>query len=180
MVLLLRFPERPGNLRAVVCLRGLTECTQLTGMYSLDRKVVVITGASEGIGAEIAILLRARGCRLVLAARNEARLKAVGDEDACVIPGDLTREDVRARLIEAALDRFGQIDVLINNAGRGLYGPVSKTPLEEARALFELNFFAPFHLAQLAAPALRASRGVIVNVSSIAGQLTLPWMPIYS
>jgi short-subunit dehydrogenase len=116
----------------------------------------------------------------VLAARNEAKLKAVGGDSACVVAGDLTREDARARVIEAAIGRFGRIDLLINNAGRGLYYPVSKTPLEEARALFELNFFAPFHLAQLAAPALRDSRGVIVNVSSIAGQISLPWLPIYS
>ncbi len=149
-------------------------------MYSLDHKVVIITGASEGIGAELANLLRARGCQLVLAARNEAKLKAVGGEGACIVAGDLTREDARARVIEAALERFGRIDVLINNAGRGLYNAVSRTRLEEARALFELNFFAPLHLGQLAAPALRASRGVIVNVSSIAGQISLPWMPIYS
>jgi short-subunit dehydrogenase len=149
-------------------------------MYSLDRKVVIVTGASEGIGAEIANLLRARGCQLVLAARDEAKLRVVGGEEACIVAGDLTREDARARVIDAAFQRFGRIDVLINNAGRGLYGAVSKAPIEEARALFELNFFAPLHLSQLAAPALRDSRGVIVNVSSIAGQISLPWMPIYS
>ena len=171
MVLLLRFPQRPSNLRAAIC---------LDGMYSLDRKIAIVTGASEGIGAEVANLLRARGCQLVLAARNEAKLKAVGGEGACVVAGDLIQDETRARVIEAALGRFGRIDLLINNAGRGLYHPVSKTPLDEARALFELNFFAPFHLAQLAAPALRASRGVIVNVSSIAGQISLPWLPIYS
>lgn len=149
-------------------------------MYSLDRKIAIVTGASEGIGAEVASLLRARGCQLVLAARNEEKLRSVGGEGARIVAGDLTREDARARVIEAALGRFGRIDLLINNAGRGLYYPASKTPLEEARALFELNFFAPFHLAQLAAPALRTSRGVIVNVGSIAGQITLPWLPIYS
>ena len=171
MVLLLRFPERPSNLRAAVC---------LDGMYSLDRKIAIVTGASEGIGAEVANLLRARGCQLVLAARNEGKLRTVGGEGACVVAGDLTQDETRARVIEAALGRFGRIDLLINNAGRGLYHPVSKTPLDEARALFELNFFAPLHLAQLAAPALRDSRGVVVNVSSIAGQISLPWMPIYS
>jgi len=173
-----RFGLRAGLLQPGQ--RAHRECIQLTEMYSLERKVVIVTGASEGIGAELANLLRARECQLVLAARDEAKLRTAGGEDACIVAGDLTREDARARVIEAALERFGRIDVLINNAGRGLYGAVSKAPVEEARALFELNFFAPLHLAQLAGPALRASRGVIVNVSSIAGQISLPWMPIYS
>lgn len=149
-------------------------------MYSLDRKVVIVTGASEGIGAEIARLLRDRGSRLVLAARNEAKLRAVGGADACIVPGDLTSAETRARVVTAALEKFGVIDVLINNAGRGLYCSASTTPLEQARDLFELNFFAPLHLAQLATPALRASRGAIVNVASIAGQISLPWLPVYS
>ncbi len=149
-------------------------------MYSLDRKVVIITGASEGIGAQIASLARARGCRLFLTARNASKLSAMADPDVGFLAGDLTSAAVRARIIEAAMDRFGRIDILINNAGRGLYYSASTTPLEEARALFELNFFAPFHLAQLALPALRESRGVLVNVTSIAGQISLPWLPVYS
>lgn len=150
------------------------------GMYSLDRKVVIVTGASEGIGAELVKLLRARGCRLVLAARNEAKLNALSAAEDVVVAGDLTLDAARANVVRKALERFGGIDVLINNAGRGLYYSASTTPLEEARALFELNFFAPLHLAQLATEPLRRSRGVIVNVSSIAGQISLPWLPIYS
>jgi short-subunit dehydrogenase len=153
---------------------------QQWGMYSLDRKVAIVTGASEGIGAELARLLQSRGCRLVLAARNEVKLRAVAGPDSCIVAGDLTGERVRGQVIEAALQRFGRIDILINNAGRGLYGSASDTPLGEARDLFELNFFAPFHLAQLASPALRLSTGVIVNISSIAGQISLPWLPLYS
>jgi short-subunit dehydrogenase len=170
MVLLLRFLNGPA----------IYAPWRQWGMYSLDRKVAIVTGASEGIGAELARLLRSKGCRLVLAARNEAKLRAAAGPDSCVVPGDLTGEAVRVRVIEAALERFGRIDILINNAGRGLYGSASTTPLGEARDLFELNFFAPFHLAQLASPALRLSQGVIVNVSSIAGQISLPWLPMYS
>jgi short-subunit dehydrogenase len=138
MVLLLRFLNGPA----------IYAPWRQWGMYSLDRKVAIVTGASEGIGAELARLLRSKGCRLVLAARNEAKLRAVAGPDSCVVPGDLTGETVRVRVIEAALERFGRIDILINNAGRGHYGSASTTPLGEARDLFELNVFAPFHLAQ--------------------------------
>jgi short-subunit dehydrogenase len=149
-------------------------------MDSLAGKVVIITGASAGIGARLATLLARRGARLALAARNQARLRAVGGPAALVVPGDLTNPSVREKLIAETLERWGQIDVLINNAGRGSYYSAATTPIHEARDLFELNFFAPLALAQLAAPHLRRSRGTLANVSSIAGQISLPWLPVYS
>lgn len=154
-------------------------------MDSLDGKVVVITGASEGLGARLAVLLGQAGARLTLAARNEANLRAVAraaspEGDALIVPGDLTSDDVRASVIENTLQRHGRLDVLINNAGRGSYYTACTTPLADARAVFELNFFTPFALTQLAAPHLRHTRGTVVNVSSIAGQISLPWLPVYS
>ena len=145
-----------------------------------EGKVVIITGASEGIGAQLALLLRGKGARLVLAARNQAKLQAIAGTGDLVAAGDLTLETVRTSLIARTLERFGRIDALINNAGRGSYYSLAESPLEEARSLFELNFFAPFHLAQLATPALRESRGTLVNINSIAGQISLPWLPLYS
>jgi short-subunit dehydrogenase len=83
--------------------------------------------------------------------------------------------------VERTLERFGAIDILINNAGMGLYVPSWRVPMEEARHLMELNFFAPLALAQLVAPHMRERRsGMIVNVGSIAGKVTLPWMTLYS
>ncbi len=149
-------------------------------MDLLAGKVVIITGASEGIGARLATILARRGARLALAARNEARLRDAGGPEALVVSGDLTDASVRASLIHKTVERWGQIDVLINNAGRGSYYTASATPIDEARALFDLNFFAPLALAQLAAPHIRRSRGTIANVSSIAGQISLPWLPVYS
>ncbi|HYA17810.1 MAG TPA: SDR family NAD(P)-dependent oxidoreductase [Bryobacteraceae bacterium] len=149
-------------------------------MNFFQGKVIIITGASEGIGARLASGLRKRGARLVLAARNEAKLRAAAGPEDLVHPGDLTQQPVRAQLIARSMERFGRIDVLINNAGRGSYFSTLETPLEEARSLFELNFFAPFALTQLAAPYLKQSRGSVVNVSSIAGQIPLPWLPLYS
>jgi short-subunit dehydrogenase len=149
-------------------------------MDSLNGKVVIITGASEGIGARLAGLLRTSGARLSLIARSAEKLAATAGAGDLVVPGDLTDSTIRHELIARTLERHGRIDVLINNAGRGSYYTACTTPMEEARAVFELNFFAPLELAQLAAPHLRETRGSIVNVSSIAGQISLPWLPVYS
>lgn len=146
----------------------------------LNGKVVIVSGASEGIGAHLVAGLRARNAKLVLTARTESKLRASAGPEDLVVPGDLTLASTRAEIVEKAVNRFGRIDVLINNAGRGSYYTASESPLDDTRALFELNFFAPFHLTQLATPHLRESRGTIVNVSSIAGQITLPWLPLYS
>jgi len=146
----------------------------------LDGKVVIITGASEGIGASLAAVLRKRGAMLSLAARNESKLREAGGADALVTAGDLTQEPVRAALIQNTLERYGRIDVLINNAGRGSYFSGLVTPVQEARVVFELNFFVPMALAQLAAAHLRTSRGTIVNIGSIAGEIPLPWLAVYS
>jgi short-subunit dehydrogenase len=149
-------------------------------MNSLSGKIVIITGASEGIGARLAAVLRSRGARLALVARNEEKLRAVAGPEDLVIPCDLTQDATRAAVIDQTVQRFGRIDILINNAGRGSYYNAIAHPLEDARSLFDLNFFAPFHLAQLAAPWLQKTQGTLVNVSSIAGQMSLPWLSLYS
>jgi short-subunit dehydrogenase len=149
-------------------------------MDSLKGKVVIITGASDGIGACLTAALQEQGAHLALSGRNEARLSAAAGLGDLIIPGDITLDSVRSAIIAKTVERWGRIDVLINNAGRGSYYTASTTPLDEARAVFELNFFAPFALSQLASPHLRKSRGTVVNVSSIAGQVSLPWLPVYS
>jgi|GEM_PF-194725 len=159
-------------------------CVSPIRMGLLDCKVIIVTGASEGIGARLAAALRHAGARLALTARSEARLSASARPGDLIVPGDLTDDRVRAAVIAQTIGRFGKIDILINNAGRGSYYsatcPATATPLDEARAVFELNFFAPLALTQLAAPYLRGTRGTVVNVSSIAGQISLPWLPVYS
>jgi uncharacterized protein len=149
-------------------------------MDSWNGKVIILTGASEGIGAHLAGVLRKRGAHLVLNARNETKLAAAAAPDDLVVAGDITDDSVRSAVIAKTVARWGQIDILINNAGRGSYYSASSTPLDDARALFELNFFGPLALAQLALPYLRQTRGTVVNVSSIAGQISLPWLPVYS
>jgi len=147
----------------------------------IEGKVVLITGASDGIGAACADAFRKRGARLSLTARNEARLRTVGGPEALVTAGDITLAETRQAAVERTIERFGAVDILINNAGMGLYAPASQTLPEDARRLFELNFFAPLEMAQLVVPHMRAQRsGVIVNISSVAGKMTLPWFTLYS
>ena len=138
----------------------------------LKDKVVLITGASEGIGAACAKAFARRGALLSVTARNESRLRSVVTAGALVIAGDLTNESVRRDVVESTVSRFGRIDVLVNNAGVGTYEPAHSGPLENARRLFELNFFAALDMIQLVSPYMKERRsGSIVNVSSIAGKL---------
>jgi len=143
--------------------------------------VVLITGASEGIGAACARAFAARGARLSLVARNAARLASEGGHGALCTPGDITDDAVRRDVVSRTLAQFGSIDILINNAGMGMYSAAWNAPMEDARRLFELNFFAPLALSQLVVPHMQERRrGTIVNISSIAGKVTLPWFTLYS
>ena len=148
--------------------------------------VVVITGASSGIGRAAAIVWAKRGAKLVLSARGTGALDEVAREvagvggQAVVEPGDVTDEGHRVRLVEKAVRTFGGIDVLVNNAGRGYYAPMREVEPEELEALFALNAIAPLRLSQLAMPALEKARGTIVMVSSIAGVVVAPRMGAYA
>jgi short-subunit dehydrogenase len=147
----------------------------------LNGKVVLITGASQGIGAACAAEFAQAGARLSLTARSAEGLARSGGADALVTAGDLTSGETRRQVVERTLERFGAIDLLINNAGVGLYLNSWSTPMEEVRALMELNFFALLGMIQLVAPHMRQrSSGTIVNVGSIAGKMPLPWMTVYS
>jgi short-subunit dehydrogenase len=147
----------------------------------LEGKVVLITGASEGIGAACAAEFAAAGARVSLTARSADGLARAGGASALLTAGDLTFDETRRRAVDSTIDRFGAIDVLVNNAGVGIYGPSWAGSLEDARWLMELNFFALLAMIQLVTPHMRARRsGAIVNVSSIAGKVPLPWMTVYS
>jgi short-subunit dehydrogenase len=147
----------------------------------IDGKVVLITGASGGIGAACVSAFRDRGAAVVLTGRSVEKLAAVARPGELTLPADLTLHDDRIAVISKTLAHHGRIDILVNNAGAGLYIPSHLAPLAESREMFELNFFAPLHLIQLAAAEMKKRRsGAIVNVSSIAGKVTLPWFTLYS
>ncbi|HYO82093.1 MAG TPA: SDR family NAD(P)-dependent oxidoreductase [Bryobacteraceae bacterium] len=145
----------------------------------LEGAVVLVTGASEGIGAACAHALRARGARVSMVARSETKLRAAADPGTLVISADLMEQSARVRAVEQTAAHFGRLDVLINNAGVGLYVPAHKAPDVETRRMFELNFFAPLHMTQLAARFMKQG-SIVVNVSSIAGLVPLPWLTLYS
>ena len=146
----------------------------------IQQKVVVITGASEGIGAACVNEFRKRGARASITARSKEKLERLAATDCLITAGDLTDAATQQRVIQSTLDRFGRIDILINNAGVGLYAPTAQARVTDVRALFELNLFAPLSMIQLVTPHMRKQGGgTIVNVGSIAGKLgpvVLPMM----
>ena len=147
----------------------------------IQGSVVLITGASEGIGAACVESFRKRGARLVLVARRREMLERFAGPDTLIAPADVTNAEDRRRAVSAAMDRFGTIGILINNAGIGLYEPAWQAPFEEVRRMFDLNLFAALGMVQLTAPhMIQQRRGMIVNISSIAGKMTLPWFTMYS
>ena len=149
----------------------------------LNGKVVLLTGASEGIGAAAARAFHRRGAKLALVARSKEKLERVASEagGAVVVAGDITKPEVRQQAVDAALRQFGRIDVLVNNAGVGMYVPAYKADMAQVRAMYELNVFAVLELVQLVVPHMQeAGGGMIVNVSSIAGKVPLPWFTNYT
>ena len=131
--------------------------------------VIVITGASSGIGTATARAASQAGARLVLAARREERVRSLADElgQAIAVRCDVTDQAEVNSLVRAALDRFGRIDVLVNNAGQGLQSEIEQISLEDFRAVLELNLVAPLAMMQAVLPTMRRQgAGSIVNVSS--------------
>ena len=146
-------------------------------------RVVIVTGASSGIGAATAHLLSAHGARVVLAARRNDRLQQLEAElpGSLAIVTDVTGEADIRRLIDATEERFQRIDVLVNNAGQGLHVPVEQIRLNDYRAIMELNVYAPLRLMQEVAPTMRRQgEGCIVNVSSGTTRMVLPGVAAYA
>jgi len=144
-------------------------------------KVALITGASAGIGAACAAEFARAGAQLSLTARTVEGLRVAGGPSALVTAGDLADEATRRLVMSRTIQRFGAVDILINNAGVGIYGPSWSVPMDQVRRMMELNYFALLGMLQLVVPHMRARRtGMIVNVGSIAGKVTLPWMTLYS
>jgi len=140
-------------------------------------KVIVITGASSGIGAALASKLGEKGAQLVLAARREPELNAVASRagaQALAVVADVTRRADVQRIVDAALARFGRIDVFINNAGRGISRSVAELTDDDFDEMMLVNVKSALYGMQAVLPHFQArKRGQIINVSSMLGRLPL-------
>lgn len=144
-------------------------------------RVWFITGASSGFGRALAEAALERGDSVVAAARNTESLSYADEsERGHAIAMDVTEASQRDAALSEALERFGRVDVLVNNAGRTQVGAVEETTDEELRALFELHFFAPAALTRAVLPYMRRQGGgAIVQMSSVGGQVTAPGFSAY-
>ena len=155
-------------------------------MRSLADQVVIITGASSGLGEAAARRLARGGAKLVISARRAERLEALAREldpsgqRVLAVAADVTDRAGRQRLVDGALQKFGRIDALVNNAGYGTRGPVELVPVELIRSNYETNLFSLIALTQLVIPHLRErGAGRIVNIGSVAGRIARPLSSIY-
>lgn len=134
-------------------------------------QIVVITGASSGIGLECARAFTAEGATVVGTGRDQERLAALGREVDLALTLDVTDEGSVAIAAQAVLDRYGRVDVLVNNAGVGLFRPWDETSIDDMRRLMDVNVWGSVRVTNRLLPAmLDAGRGVIVNVASVAGR----------
>jgi len=148
--------------------------------YPWDQRVVLITGASEGIGASCAKLIGQRGAKLSLTALPGDAFQNEITPARIVTTGDITDPEVRRAAVERTLTQFGRIDVLINNTGVGQYGYPSEIDTEISKRMFDINVFSALALTQLVIPGMRArGSGVIVNMGSVGGKVSLPWAVMY-
>jgi NAD(P)-dependent dehydrogenase (short-subunit alcohol dehydrogenase family) len=144
-------------------------------MPSPTPRTVLVTGASSGIGEATARSFLERGWTVYAAARRTEKMEALARAGALVQPLDVTCEASIAALVSRIDADHGHLEVLVNNAGIGVYGSVEEVPMDEARRQFEVNLFGIARLTQLVLPAMRAAgSGTIVNVSSIGGRVYTP------
>ena len=163
----------------------------------LQGRRILITGASSGIGKALAQQLAPLGAKLVLTARSEDKLKAladslppappspsgrgVGGEGPLVVPADITKEADRQRLFDRAVEEFGGLDVLINNAGIASWAHFADSTEAILRQIMEVNFFAPAELIRKAIPILtKGNQPAVVNVASMCGRRAMPAWSEYS
>lgn len=155
-------------------------------LKQLKDQVVVITGASSGIGLSTARMAAKRGARLVVAARNEHALEQFCHEagrngcDARFVVADVDSEADIRRVSSEAIRQFGGFDTWVNNAGVSIYGRILDVPIEDARKLFETNFWGLVYGSRTAAQYLRQQGGALINVGSVVSDVAAPLQGFYS
>ena len=144
-----------------------------------DQKVVLITGASSGVGQSTARLLSQKGYKVFGTSRNPASAQTISGVE--VLGLDVRSDDSVAACVRVVADEAGRIDVLVNNAAYELAGALEETSIEEAKAQFETNFFGAVRMVNAVLPVMRKQKqGQIINVSSLSGVSSIPFMGFYS
>lgn len=155
-------------------------------MKITNSTVALVTGASSGLGAALAIELARYGAKVAITARREDRLEALAQKikeaggSSLVIPADITNKAEAEKTVSATIETFGTIDLLINNAGREVRASLEATTQAQLESLFALNVFPLWYTTAIALPVMKAQkRGHIVNISSISGRLGSPYHSAY-
>jgi NADP-dependent 3-hydroxy acid dehydrogenase YdfG len=153
----------------------------------LEDKVVIVTGASSGIGLATARQLAGEGARVVLAARNESKLRELASEietvggHALVVRADLRLQEEIDRVFDETERAFGSLDALINNAGRGVYDLIEVGKPDDWRMMLDLNLFGLIYATQRAIKLMKPRKsGHIVNISSVGGRISIPGWAVYN
>lgn len=142
-------------------------------MVDLKGKVVIVTGASSGIGAALAQAFSREGARVTLTARRLNRLQEVARKcsaEVLVVPADLNQERDRSEVVRQTMTRWNRIDILVNNAGLGMYGDFVATTETDWRQIFEVNLFSLVFMTRAVLPIMQSQgQGLVVNMASIGG-----------
>src|ERR1700722_1793586 len=149
----------------------------------IKNKIIIITGASQGIGLAIAKAASHEGAKVVLAARDAEALKNHEKEiaNSFAVPTDMRKPGDIKNLIEKTAEKFGRIDILINNAGQGMYTPVENIDVEKYKDIMELNVYGPLRAMQAVIPIMRKQGGgMILNISSRVAKNYIPNLAAYA
>jgi short-subunit dehydrogenase len=155
-------------------------------LKKLENQVIVVTGASSGIGLATALAAAERGARVVLAARSDRTLTDVVESineaggEAIAVVADVSNRADCDRIVEAALARFGRIDTWVNNAGVAIYGRLEDVSEQDSRRLFDVNFWGIVNGSLAVLPTLRALGGALINVGSEVSDAFVPLQGMYS
>jgi short-subunit dehydrogenase len=164
----------------------LPRCGEYNPSMELEGKVVVVTGASMGIGEAIAKIFASQGASVVLLSRDAGRAEAARLRIGCpertvALSCDVRNSEEIDRVLALTLHHFKRVDVWINNAGHGLLDSVAQTEMQACHELFETNFFGAISAMQAVIPVMRQQAGgTIINISSVAGHIPLPFHASYS
>ena len=149
----------------------------------IKNRVIIITGASQGIGLAAAKHLSKLGAKIVLAARSTDLIKNLEKElpDSMAVVTDMRNKKDIQNLVKKTIEKYGYIDILINNAGQGMYGPVESMNVDNYREIMELNVYSVVEAMQAVIPVMRKQGGgTIINISSALSKMYVPGISAYS